>query len=330
MRRADVVRVAITVGLMVATLGCSLGELLVREPTATPTAVRTPRATFTPTPMGVAQQEAVLAVEAPIAPTEPPPTPMPLPPTSTPVPPAPTPEPPLPTPTPEPAFVIVQGDKVNVRTGPGTAYPVAGQVDRGMRMEIMAKNLLSDWWQVCCVQGQPVWIVARLVEAQGPVHLVQVADNIPTPPPATPTPRPAPPTATPPPAPTTPVYTFHPPALGNFPTTNDWLVVQAKVWNSQKAYLEGYRLRVRKISGGGGEWTSEPSTTTTFGTTWSTTFGDYKVVNVKIDTNGSSDQGTNTWRVWLIDASGRQVSPEAEIHTDAQTLRWHYMEFLAK
>jgi hypothetical protein len=117
---------------------------------------------------------------------------------------------------------------------------------------------------------------------------------------------------------------------GNHHTTNDWLVVQAKIWNRQKVPLYGYRLKVQKVTGGGGEWISEPSVSTWWGTTALKTWGDYKEVNVKLDTVGSSEQGTNTWKVWVIDGGGKQVSPVAEIHTDASTLRWHYMEFLAR
>jgi hypothetical protein len=227
-------------------------------------------------------------------------------------------------------YVIVEADKVNVRKGPGTTYPVVGQAARSTRLDVVAKNAQSDWYQVCCLENQQVWIVARLVEAHGPLPAVKVAANIPPPPPATPTPRPVVPTATPPPPPTVDPYIFHPPSHGNFPTSNDWLLVQAKIWNKQKVPLYGYRLKVVKVTGGGGEWISKPSESVWFGSTWSEEFGDYKTVNVKIDTHGSSEQGTNTWRVWVIDGGGRQVSPEVEIHTDINALHWDYVEFLAK
>ncbi|MDH7487605.1 MAG: SH3 domain-containing protein [Anaerolineae bacterium] len=323
------------IALLAASLGCSVSSLLVRAPTPQPTPTRTLRPTFTPTPSETGgqgdketrgQEEGLpLSPSPPLVtdtPTvEPTPTDTPLPPTDTPVP---------PTPTPEPAYVIVLQDRVNVRSGPGTAYPVLGQVTRNTRLEIVARNPQGDWWQVCCYQGQQVWIVARLVQTQGSTAAIQVAANIPPPPPPTPTPRRLP-TATPLPAATpTPAYLFYPSAQGNFPTTNDWLLIQAKIWNTQKTPLPGYRLKVQKITGGGGEWISNPSESVWFGTTWSKSFGDYKDVNVKIDTNGSSEQGTNTWRVWVIDGSGQQVSPVVEIHTDAKTLRWHYLEFLAR
>jgi SH3-like domain-containing protein len=93
-----------------------------------------------------------------------------------------------PTPTLEPAYAIVQGDKVNVREGPGTAYLTSGQVAKNMRLEIVGKNPDGDWWQLCCVDGQRAWIVGRLVTTEGDVGSVPVATNIPTPPAATATP----------------------------------------------------------------------------------------------------------------------------------------------
>ncbi|MDH7484698.1 MAG: cellulase family glycosylhydrolase [Anaerolineae bacterium] len=119
-------------------------------------------------------------------------------PTVTPTPtPTPTPEftpTPVPTPTPNRPQVVVNGT-YNVRSGPGTNYPRAGQVQAGQTLEIVAKNPDGTWWQVCCVNGQQVWIKADLAPVQGPTSNVTVASNIP------PTPTPAPQqSASPPPA----------------------------------------------------------------------------------------------------------------------------------
>ena len=98
--------------------------------------------------------------------------------------------------TPAPTFVptfmlkpvvIVQVDKANVREGPGTAYRRLGQVTKNTRLEIVGKNPAGDWWQVCCVNGQQVWIIGRLVRVEGDISGVQVAASIP-PPPLTPAP----------------------------------------------------------------------------------------------------------------------------------------------
>jgi len=106
-------------------------------------------------------------------------------------------------PAPKPV-AIVQGDRVNVRQGPGTAYPHLGQVTKNTRLEIVGRNPAGDWWQVCCVKGQQVWIAGWLVQVEGDISGVQVAAEIPTPPPTPPpqpTATPIPPTETAPPQP---------------------------------------------------------------------------------------------------------------------------------
>lgn len=151
-------------------------------PTPEPTPTRPVRPTFTPT---------VVPTDTPV------PTPTPQP-TDTPI--------PLPTDTPTPAAPTarVAGDgQVNVRSGPGTAYGEAGQVATGTELEIISSNAAGDWYEVCCVNGQNVWIVARLVDVTGDPALIQVAQNIPAPPTATVAPT-RPPVVVQPPAPAQP------------------------------------------------------------------------------------------------------------------------------
>ena len=172
---------------------------------------RTPRPTFTPTPILESAQPVVEQLATPIpesaaAPAEQPPAAQE----------EPTATPELPTATPEPqvAKAVVNSPAVNVRGGPGTQYNLAGTADRGTELEIVGKNPAGDWWQVCCVNGQTVWIAGFLVDTTGPVDSVAVAANIPAPPapapvvqpqpqpqPAAPTPVPAPAEPTAPPAP---------------------------------------------------------------------------------------------------------------------------------
>ncbi len=89
------------------------------------------------------------------------------------------------TPQPRPVAVVGQ-DEVNAREGPGTSYPIAGQFAKGQRLDIVAMNPAKDWWQVCCLKDQQVWIAGSLVQTEGNTSAVQVATNIPTPPPAPP------------------------------------------------------------------------------------------------------------------------------------------------
>ncbi|MCB0114533.1 MAG: hypothetical protein KDD84_10600 [Caldilineaceae bacterium] len=172
------------------------------EPAAVPT--RTPRPTFTPTPVPAAAQPAeqpTVAVAQPAAPTD---TPVVVAAPTDPPAEAPTDTPVIPTDTPAPqeAKAVINSPAVNVRSGPGTEYGLAGTAERGDEFVIQGKNAAGDWWQICCINGQSVWIASFLVDTSGPVDAVAVAANIPTPPPAppTPVPQPAAPTATPVPA----------------------------------------------------------------------------------------------------------------------------------
>ena len=87
--------------------------------------------------------------------------------------------------TPVPATVAkftVTEALVNVRTGPGTQYGLAGSVEANQTLDIQGKNAAGDWWQVCCANGQTVWIFGQLGRAEGAEN-VAVAADIPTPPP---------------------------------------------------------------------------------------------------------------------------------------------------
>ncbi len=135
-------------------------------------------------------------------------TPTPLPPTETP-----TPEPTatptgVPKPTAAPtATALAQPQAsapsaVNVRSGPGTVYPVVAQLQAGRPVDILGRNAEGSWWQVLLGNGNEGWVAASVVDASGPVEDVAVAANIP-PAPVQPTPQPQP-TAAPAAQPTAP------------------------------------------------------------------------------------------------------------------------------
>ena len=105
--------------------------------------------------------------------------------------------PPTATPTPKP---MVSADKaVNVRSGPGTNYPVIASLDGGDQAVIVGQNPAGDWWQIRLDNEKLGWVLGSIVTAQGDTGGIPVASNIPAPPP-TPTPAP-PPTPTAPPKP---------------------------------------------------------------------------------------------------------------------------------
>ncbi len=187
-------------GVIVALMLAACGG----RPTPEPTPTRTPRPTFTPTPEGQVANPQVF--QNPTAdPNQPAPTEIAILPTDTPAPPTdtpaptPTPEVPTPTPTPQPALVYAN-QSVNVRSGPGVNYGRIGAMNAGQRYPATGKSPDGGWWQID-FNGQPGWVTDNLVGKEGPVETVQVAANIPAPPPVQ---RPAPRPTQPPPPPTQP------------------------------------------------------------------------------------------------------------------------------
>lgn len=142
--------------------------------------------------LGQRSPKLIAYLEPTVAPTPIPPTATPLPPTEPPSPtqtprPAtetPTPEPPTATPSPEPQQprVVADGD-VNLRSGPGRAYPVVGRLQAGQETAIIARNANGDWWQIAWDGPGQAWVAGTVVRVLGPIDTVTVAEKIPPPPP---------------------------------------------------------------------------------------------------------------------------------------------------
>jgi hypothetical protein len=102
---------------------------------------------------------------------------------------------------PKKAILTITDDLVNARSGPGTDYGLAGAANKGQQFDLIAKNPQGDWWQVCCVNGQQVWIFAQLARAENADNIPVAAQIPPKPvaqaPAATPVPAAAQPTPTP-------------------------------------------------------------------------------------------------------------------------------------
>ena len=182
-------------------------------PVAPPPPTRIPAPTFTSTPdlpqsavnlpatataQAAASGQTTPPAEAPtVAPPPVADTPTSVPPTAT---------------TTAPPEVVVTG-QANVRNGPGTNYTIIGAATPGQRFKVTGKNQDGQWWQVD-FNGQAGWLFAQLVTAQN-TGAIQVATNIPAPPPT------AVPAPTQPPAPTAAPAATQPPAAqqpaqGNF------------------------------------------------------------------------------------------------------------------
>ncbi len=124
-----------------------------------------------------------------------------LPPTSTPAPtftgtpvPTATPEAKTPTPTDSPEVIEVSestGVTINVRSGPGTNYPVVGQLAPGEAATVTGYDAGQTWWQIALTDesestGGDGWVYSEIVEFSGDISDLAEAEAPPTPIPPTP------------------------------------------------------------------------------------------------------------------------------------------------
>lgn len=161
-----------------------------------------------PTPTASQVAPATIQIAAAITPQTPTPsptlTPLPSPtatdtPTATSLPPTATPVPPTATSVPRPQ--VVSAVTVNVRSGPGTNYPVVASLPPGVDVEVVGRNEGSTWWQIRGPDGSTGWVANSVVQASNIDAGIPIV--------AAP-PSPQPPTATPVPAPPKPQYQYEP------------------------------------------------------------------------------------------------------------------------
>jgi len=62
---------------------------------------------------------------------------------------------------------------LNVRIGPGVAYPIIGVLSRGDVVEVVGKNAAGTWLQIA-YSRQEVWISAAYVDLTGSLATVPV------------------------------------------------------------------------------------------------------------------------------------------------------------
>ncbi len=215
--------------LALSSVGCGLsGALSSIKSGGEPTPTRTPMPTFTPTPDGAAfvegsfdapspetgeeqeqapaeGQEQVPAEgqeQAPAEATEP-----------EPVAPTPTPPPEEETDTPAPVnetVTVTILQNMNVRSGPGTNYPIAGPGPAGESTKVIGRNADSSWLQVEYPSADGTgWVYASLVQVNGNPETMAVVQIAPPTQAAAAAPAPAPQPEEPPPPPA-PKYQFTP------------------------------------------------------------------------------------------------------------------------
>lgn len=81
---------------------------------------------------------------------------------------------------------VVATALVNLRSGPGTVYDLAGGLQAGESATILAKNQDASWWQIQLASGTQGWVFGELVQTSGALDPIAVAANIPPPPTAAP------------------------------------------------------------------------------------------------------------------------------------------------
>jgi len=78
---------------------------------------------------------------------------------------------------------------MNVRSGPGTNYPVIGTASAGRSYPVTGKNAAHSWWRID-YNGRDGWVAASLTATQGDTALVSIVST-PAPPKPQSTPTPA-------------------------------------------------------------------------------------------------------------------------------------------
>ena len=215
------------------------------------------------------------------------------------------------------ARAVVNSPLVNVRPEPSVDSEVITMVERGAEYDIVARSGDGEWWQICCIEGQPVWISASLVDTDGPVDSVPVAGQ-PAPAvasqpnaaaPATPaanaiaeTPVAA---AVTPPAPPPVAENFALESQEQFAETGP-VRIYAYIYAGD-APLEGYSLRVSK------DGAEMPVTGTSFGGqpafTWPFQDARQRYQNFKVEY--SDVEAVGTWEVTIVDSNGTAIGPTA-------------------
>ncbi len=268
----------------------------------------------------------------PSAPAGPPP------PTETPGPPTETPQP---TGTPLPSVMAtVKTNNANVRQGPGVAYGLVTQLEKGTSITVVGRNRAGDWWKVCCVNGADVWIADSVVTAEGPIWSVAEVTDIPPPPP-TPVP-----TATPAPTPTY-AWPFRAESgVKEYPLGQNYFRVDAVIYNGTTP-LWGYKLAVRRLSTGE-SWLSAGSEAywRWIVVEWP---DDGKLVNPSIDCPSprtglqciksnvkwdsnivNQTMGDDIWEVSAADGAGNPISAPVRFNTSANQSKWYYVVFTSR
>ena len=70
------------------------------------------------------------------------------------------------------AVVDTGNQRANVRSGPGSEFPIVAKANPDTRLQIVAQNEEGNWWQICCVNG------LEETEEDDPTTLAWLADSV--------------------------------------------------------------------------------------------------------------------------------------------------------
>ena len=83
--------------------------------------------------------------------------------------------------TPGPPVAVITTDALNVRDGPGVDYARIGEVKKGDRLDIIAKDRTEGWFLVCCVGEKQGWISGNYVRVEGSLTGIPAEEPVATP-----------------------------------------------------------------------------------------------------------------------------------------------------
>ncbi len=224
----------------------------------------------------------------------------------------------------------------SLRAGPGIDYPLVAQLGPDIPVAIVGQNPEGTWFQICCVNGESVWVAKTHVQTiNDTAAVVLVLSNQPPAPTATNTPSPTP-TITP-----TPSATPYPFQVSwgplYFRTNNELLSIWVKIAGPGGEPLPGYGLRVEfRNREDGSSFEQRPNTKGEqpsfdryeFSVPPGTASGNrveynYKYEFIAPDPAVDDPNTTETrlslidgyWKIHVVDGEGRQVSDEIEFNT---------------
>ncbi len=205
---------------------------------------------------------------------------------------------------------VVNAPLVNLRAESNARSDVVDMVERGSEFEIIGRSNDDQWWQVCCQDGQEVWISQELVDTIGDVDQVKVTDAVAS--------EPVPPNAGGPVSDTGAGTTNSDPearleleSKEQF-SEQELVRIFAYIHDSDLS-LPGYGLRITKdgqeIPTSGSSFGGQPAFTWPFQDTRQ------RYYNLKIEIDDISPVGT--WAVQPVNAQGAVIGPSAEFTLQA-------------